>query len=56
MVSLFVVQIVTKHTTEENSGYPDQTPHSGLVLHCLPMSHKKAAWLLWINTGSFKYS
>ena len=31
-----------------NSGEPDQTPHSvssGLVLHCLSMSHKKTLCL-----------
>ena len=30
----------------------DQMPHSaasGLGLHCLPMSHKKEARLIWIN-------
>ena len=35
-----------------NSGEPDQTPHfvaSDLVFHCLPMSHKKAARLIWVN-------
>ena len=32
---------------------PDQTLHSsasGLGLHCLPMSHKEDARLIWINT------
>ena len=28
-----------------NSGKPDQTPH----VHCLPMSHKKDARLIWIK-------
>ena len=35
-----------------NSGEPDQTPHFAafdLVLHCLPMSHKKEARLIWVN-------
>ena len=35
-----------------NSGEPDQRPHlaaSDLVLHCLPMSHKKDARLIWIK-------
>ena len=33
---------------KQNSGEPDQRPHfaeSDLVLHCLPMSHKKDARL-----------
>ena len=25
---------------------------SGLVLHCLPMSHKKDAMLIWVNKGA----
>ena len=35
-----------------NSGDPDQTPSSApsdLGLHCLPMSHKKDARLIWVN-------
>ena len=35
-----------------NSGKPDQTPNfatSDLVLQCLPMSHKKDAWLVWVD-------
>ena len=31
-----------------NSGEPDQTLHF-LVLHCLPMYHKKDARLIWVN-------
>ena len=37
---------------EANSGDPDQTPHcavSDIVLHCLPMSPKKDARLIWVN-------
>ena len=37
---------------EANSEETDQTPRSaasGLVLHCLPMSHKKDARLKWAN-------
>ena len=33
--------------------YPDQTPQhaaSGLDLHCLPVSHKNDARLIWVNT------
>ena len=36
----------------ENSGDSDQTPHSAAsdqVLHCLPMSYKKDARLIWVN-------
>ena len=35
-----------------NSGEPDQTPRfaaSDLVLHCLPMSHKKDTRPLWVK-------
>ena len=35
-----------------NGGESEQTPHfaaSDLVLHCLPMSHKKDAMLIWVN-------
>ena len=34
-----------------NSGDPDQTPHSAASypsLHCLPMSHKIDARLIWV--------
>ena len=39
-----------------NSGEPDQTPlfaASDLVLHCLPMSHKKDSMLIWVNEAKF---
>ena len=42
-----------------NSGEPDQTPHfvaSDLVLHLLPMSHKKDARLIWIKIGTIQIS
>ena len=35
-----------------NSGDPDQMPHtvaSDLGMHCLPMSHKKDARLIWVK-------
>ena len=35
-----------------NSGEPDQMPRfaaSDLVLHCLPMSHKKDPRLIWVK-------
>ena len=38
-----------------NSGEPNQMPHfaaSGLVLHCLPMSHKKDARLTQVKHSS----
>ena len=37
-----------------NSGEPDQTLRfvaSDLVLHCLPMSYKKDARLIWVNAS-----
>ena len=37
---------------QANSGEPDQTSRyaaSGLVLHCLPMSHRKEAMLKWVK-------
>ena len=38
-----------------NSGEPDQTPcfaTSDLVLHCLSMSYKKDARLIWVKLRS----
>ena len=35
-----------------NSGDPDQTPRcaaSDLGLHCLPLSHKKDARVIWVE-------
>ena len=43
---------VLKYTSVSNIGEPNQTPHSAaseLGLHCLPMSHKKDARLIWVN-------
>ena len=37
---------------KQNSGDLDQRPHpvaSDLGLHCLPMSHKKEARLIWVK-------
>ena len=34
------------------SEYPDQMPRSAasdLGMHCLPMFHKKDAWLIWVD-------
>ena len=50
MVFFNFIQIL-KETSVSNSG-PDQMPHfvaSDLVLHCLPMSHKKKARLIWVK-------
>ena len=52
MVVFLFTQILKKH-----DGDPDQTPHSAasdLSLHCLPMSHRKDAWLLWVKSR-FQY-
>ena len=41
---------------QENSGDPDQTPHSlasDLGLHCLPMSNKKDARHIWVKMQLF---
>ena len=40
-----------------NSGEPDQRPRSAasdLVLHWLPMSHKKDARLKWVNKSQLR--
>ena len=40
------------HSHIANSGDTDQTPHfmaADLGLHCLPMSHKKDARLIWVK-------
>ena len=50
MVFFIFIQILIEHSA--NSGDPDQTPHhaaSGLGLHCLHMSHKKDARLMWVK-------
>ena len=49
MVFFIFIQIL-KDTSVTNSGEPGQTPRfaaSDLVLHCLPMSNKKDAKLIW---------
>ena len=38
---------------QANSGDPDQTPHSDLGLHYLPMSHKKDARHIWVKMQLF---
>ena len=41
-----------KKLLQANSGEPDQTPCSAasdLVLHCLPISHRKNARLIWVK-------
>ena len=51
-MAVFVfIQILIEYSVKK-SGDPDQTPRSaasGLVLHCLPMSHKKDARLIWVK-------
>ena len=45
----FILIQILKETSVSK---PDQTPRfvaSNLVLHCLPMSHKKTARLIWVN-------
>ena len=32
--------------------FSKQTAASDLVLHCLPISQKKDAWLIWVNSYS----
>ena len=49
MVSFIFIQFLILLA---NSGNPDQTPRyvaSDLDLHCLPLSHKKDARLIWAN-------
>ena len=38
-----------------NSEDPDQTPRSDLGLHCLPVSHKGDARLIWVNKTKTVY-
>ena len=48
-VFFFIFIQILKETSVSK---PDQTPRfvaSNLVLHCLPMSHKKTARLIWVN-------
>ena len=43
---------ILKEAPVSKSGEPDQTLRfaaSDLVLHCLPMSHKKDARLIWVK-------
>ena len=49
MVFFIFIQILNETSV---CGEPDQRPHlaaADLVLHCLPMSHKKDARLIWVN-------
>ena len=51
MEFLFLCKILKK-LLFANTGELNQTPRfaaSDLVLHCLPMSHKKDARLIWVN-------
>ena len=54
MVSFIFIQI-SKEAYVSNSGEPDQAPcfaASYLILHCLPMSHKKDARRIWVACKS----
>ena len=60
MVFIISIQILIDHPVRKH-GDPDQTPHSvasDLGLHCLPMSYKKDARLIWVKTfqGLFQLS
>ena len=51
MVFSIFIEIL-KETSVTNSGESDQLQRfagSNLVLHCLPMSHKKDARLIWVK-------
>ena len=48
MIFFMFIQI-SKEISVRNSGDPDQTAASDLVLHCLSMSHKKEARIIWVN-------
>ena len=51
MVLFIFIQILIEHC-----GNPDQMAcyaESGLGLHCLPMSHKKDARLIWVKHNLF---
>ena len=53
MAFFIFIQILIKHSGRKQNGDPDQTPphtaESDLGLHCLFMSHKKDARLIWVN-------
>ena len=54
LVVLMFIQILIDHSVR-NSGQADQTPHSvksDLVLHCLPMSHKRTLGLYGLKQGN----
>ena len=58
MVFFIYIQILKK-LLFANSGEPDQTPRfaaSDLVLHCLPLSHKKDARLKWVKPNVISHS
>ena len=56
MVFFIFIQIL-KETSVSKQSRPDQTPRfapSDLVLHCLPMCHKKDARLICVKKGNNK--
>ena len=51
-VVFFILVKFKLNFLQANNVDPDQTPHkaaSDLDLHCLPLSHKKDAMLLWVT-------
>ena len=55
----YFIQFFLKKNLFANIGEPDQTPRfaaSGPVLHCLPMSQKKGAWLIWVKENHIALS
>ena len=52
VVFFIFIQIFKETSVTSKQCKPDQMPPfaaSGLVLHCLPMSHKNDARLIWVN-------
>ena len=52
------LQCHLKYILKANSSEPDQTLHSAssdMVLHCLLMSHKIKARLIWVNLHAVYY-
>ena len=51
-MAIFISIQIYEYTLYENSGDPERTPRSlasDLGLHCLPMSHRKDARLIWVK-------
>ena len=59
MIFFIFIQILIEYILQANGGDPDHTPHSdtsGQVPHYLPISHKKDAWLIWVNVFKINVS